>query len=217
MSYINYERIVKFRDFYINHGYKYIEGPWMVPTDICNITKPDLQPSNEGLFSLSYNSKSLIASGEQGFLDLMRNGNISPGKYQTITPCFRNDRIDRLHQQTFMKLELINILREDQIPTDQMVYDILNDAKKIILMDLQQKDVLLVDNFDDNDRYSLYEADVPDIRKLDIYMNTNDNHPIELGSYGARTSPFGTWIYGTGLAEPRFSTAKKIMLRNLKD
>lgn len=32
-----------------------------------------------------------------------------------------------------------------------------------------------------------------------------ENGWIELGSYGARQALFGTWLYGTGLAEPRFS------------
>lgn len=30
---------------------------------------------------------------------------------------------------------------------------------------------------------------------------------IELGSYGVRRAFFGTWVYGTGIAEPRFSKA----------
>jgi hypothetical protein len=34
---------------------------------------------------------------------------------------------------------------------------------------------------------------------------------IEIGSYGHRTCLFCNWIYGTGLAEPRFSRINRNM------
>ena len=37
---------------------------------------------------------------------------------------------------------------------------------------------------------------------------------IELGSYGVRECEFVRWIYGTGLAEPRFSTLLKTQEKN---
>lgn len=36
---------------------------------------------------------------------------------------------------------------------------------------------------------------------------TLTDRTIELGSYGVRRAFFGTWVYGTGIAEPRFSKA----------
>lgn len=39
---------------------------------------------------------------------------------------------------------------------------------------------------------------------------------IELGSYGARRTDFGTWIYGTGIAEPCFSKCRSLLEQNLR-
>ena len=53
-------------------------------------------------------NKNLIASGEQGFLYLGLKEYLAPGKYVTLTPCFRNESYDLTHSKNFMKVELIH-------------------------------------------------------------------------------------------------------------
>jgi hypothetical protein len=64
--------------FYESFGFKRIESPWTVTKDVSDITKP---PGGK--------DKVLVASGEQSFLYLYLKGFLPRGRYQTVTPCFR--------------------------------------------------------------------------------------------------------------------------------
>lgn len=90
MSLISYDVLNDAVNFYSHYEYRRIEVPWWATTDIVNITKPP-HVSEENLYKLSLNKKCLVASGEQSFLYLINKGQLPPGKYQTITPCFRNE------------------------------------------------------------------------------------------------------------------------------
>lgn len=173
---INFKRLVTAQDYYEKLGYKNIDVPWEVESKIEKITKP------VGLKSYKLNKGRLIASGEQGFLQLMKDGKLPNGMYQCTTPCFRDEVVDDLHKPYFMKVELIkvgpietflNLVRVIQHPLD--FFSQYVKCKVIATGDLT----------------------------MDIVTEKNE---IELGSYGIRKHKLvGEWIYGTGLAEPRLT------------
>ena len=101
---ISYELISKAINYYNSIGYQYVETPWRATEEIINITKPIDSKS------FKIDEKCLVASGEQSFLYQFSKGFLPPGTYQTVTPCFRSDVHDTLHQKQFMKLQLINTI-----------------------------------------------------------------------------------------------------------
>ena len=150
---------------------------------VSEITKP--KDKKEEFFIPSKN-KVLVASGEQGFLYLYLKGFLPKGKYFTITPCFRDEVFDFLHTKYFMKTELIvteNVCEEE--------------LKKLIDVAFEFFSLYLP-----KDNLSIYKS--LDSDSTDIFY-TDENNAFELGSYGIRNCNYLTWIYGTGVAEPRFS------------
>src|SRR5207244_3422525 len=87
--------------YYKSNGFKYIEVPWTVDEDISNMTKP----SDRKNFYV--NDKVLIASAEQSLMQLIKENKLNYGKYVTLTPCFRDEIVDDIHKQYFMKTELM--------------------------------------------------------------------------------------------------------------
>ena len=130
----------------------------------------------------------LVGSAEQSFIQRMMDGSLPRfGKYQAITPCFRDDEIDDQHQQYFMKLELIHVGANH----DSLAY-VLKDAVSVI-RSLTSRRINVVKTEDG----------------YDICSVQDDMSLVEIGSYGYRelaSDPSIKWVYGTGLAEPRFST-----------
>lgn len=124
------------------------------------------------------NDKVLVASAEQSFIQKIVDSNLQKGRYCAITPCFRDDVKDSMHSNYFMKLELI----ETEIVNTVMLHSMGVDA------------------------FNFYKKYVPcRIMKIDdthIDIVTQDNE-YKLGSYGIRNIDNFSYIYGTGLAEPR--------------
>lgn len=126
----------------------------------------------------------LLGSAEQGFLDLVMNQGLK-GKFQATTPCFRNELEDELHQTGFMKTELFN----NQDTSDEELFRMVHTVLGIV-----------------NTFFNCKIETQPD-GSVDIIDERNG---IEIGSYGRRSnSEVGTWLYGTGLALPRFSIVGK--------
>jgi seryl-tRNA synthetase len=177
---INYARLGRSVDFYSSKGFTQIEVPWTVSQAISDITRPDGARD----FVLHDKQKVLVASAEQGFLYLALKGFLPPGRFQAITPCFRDEPFDVSHTKYFMKNELI----------------VTNESSHTLLVTL----VTIAEEFfnleSPHDKPVIVKTDVG----YDIYINN-----IEVGSYGIRTTDFLTWIYGTALAEPRFGVALK--------
>lgn len=173
---IEYARVAHALDHYSAHGFVYKETPWIVSRKASEATKPQ---NAENFYTLG---GYLVASGEQGFIEQMLQGE-TLSRHVTVTPCFRNEPIlDDIHYYYFLKVELID----------------LNATKENLLqmLDVAQK-------FFENYRpVSVIQTDTLG-ETFDI-IDTKTS--IELGSYGIRridgVPPF---IYGTGLAEPRFS------------
>lgn len=181
---INWSYINQAVAYYRGLGFKYVEAPWIVSPDSIGVTLP------VGRRHFTCNDGGLVGSAEQGFIELMRNGLLSEpdradGLYVAAGPCFRDDDVDLLHQKTFFKVELIRILG---LPTGQheAQYLVKNMAKMAVefFEDVLGEEVVIVETAEG----------------LDIELND-----VEIGSYGYREAFGKSWVYGTGLAEPRFS------------
>lgn len=165
-----------------NHGFSRIETPWLVTEAVDSITRPKfVEP-----FVVNAKNKNLIASGEQAFLYLYLKEYLPLGKFQTVTPCFRNDTFDFTHTKYFMKNELIQTDEVTPYNLEKMVETALRFHQPNFQTDLRVETT--AEGFD---------------IMLDDY---------ELGSYGIRECDFLKWIYGTACAEPR--TSKLITLYN---
>ena len=183
---IDYAKLVHAQEFYTDRGYDYTEAPWFVSIEAMQATfvpKDRKEP-----LELRYVSEVPVASGEQSLVHMLLKGDQPKGrKFQTITPCFRDEPIiNETHRKFFMKLELMHLSNsvydlEQMIDCafkffNQYTFDHNRDALKIV-----------------STAYQTYDIEF---------------EGIELGSYGIRRHDhIGPWIYGTGVAEPRFSVA----------
>lgn len=183
---IDYSKIADSIDHYEALGYTRIETPWMVPECIDNLTKP----KEKRHFQLQHNKKCLVASGEQSFLYLYMKGFLPKGKFQTVTPCFRDEYVDEIHGKYFIKNELIIT---DEI-TSNNLYNIIKDAGDFFGKYIDSK-FLFIEETETGVDINYHKDDVK----------------IELGSYGIRKCNFLKWIYGTGCAEPRLSNVLNII------
>lgn len=173
---IDIDKLKEAKDYYQSNGYKYlVDVPWHCPPDIQAYTKPnDIAPSK--LDDKTY----LVGSAEQAFLEKIFTGKMPSGFHQTITPCFRNDKEDDLHQLYFIKLELIAFWPNVFVDfTTQLASDALIFFNKFVPCTIVKTD-----------------------KGLDI---VDKKHKIELGSYGSRTFKGQFYTYGTGLALPRLN------------
>jgi len=175
---INYSLISKSIKKYKKLGYQYIDVPWVVPKDIINITIP----RNKRSFQL-YDDNHLVGSAEQSFLYMILNKSLKSGKYVAASPCFRDDQVDYYHKKYFFKVELINY-SENASLNKKDVDKMISDVKNVLLSFTNNKiKILNIDNLNQD---------------LEI-------DGVEIGSYGLRSYENFNWVYGTGIAEPRFS------------
>ena len=182
---IDYLKIADALIFYQELGYKLIEVPWVISEEAERITG---HPHPRCTSFLGDH----VASAEQSFLELILRKELPEGKYVACTPCFRNDNCDEIHHKWFIKVELINFLGYKTIPSD----------KAAILTDQIIQDAMLF--------YKRYTE--IGLLKTDIGMDITAKD-IELGSYGYREHNDFSWIYGTGIAEPRLSYVLNLQKR----
>jgi hypothetical protein len=179
MTPIDYVLLGEAQKFYAARGFQYIEAPWLVSTKATYPTKP---PECKDFI---IRSLALVGSGEQSFVQLMLDGNLEPGKYQTITPCFRDETtLSDSTRLGFMKLELIHISNSINDLKDMICH-----ATKFMKMHAD----IRVQQMGYQNQYDIVTA---------------DEQQLELGSYGMREYEDLNWIYGTGCAEPRLSIAR---------
>lgn len=122
----------------------------------------------------------LVASAEQGFIQLLQGG-AKLGKCVAVTPCFRHETYDDLHLPYFMKVELIATADV----SDTALTGMIREAEGFFNAYIRTQVI------ETHDGYDIVEAVTG----------------IELGSYGRRQTGDLTWLYGTGLAEPRLAKA----------
>lgn len=168
--------------FYQNMGdYTYVETPWVVPHAALMLTCP----SPDWIIDTNGHG-GLVASAEQGFLALEQAGRIGKGRFLSCGPCYREERVyDDLHQFQFMKVELYRNDQTDEAALDEMV----TLAQKFFAFGLPVSQPILRE---------------PTPEGFDLTLNG-----VEIGSYGIREAGGFRWVYGTGVALPRFSVAKR--------
>lgn len=177
---IDYGRLDRSIKFYEGKGFQRVEAPWTVTKNVSGITKPE----NGKEWEIIGKDKVLVASGEQGFLYLYLKGFLPKGRFQAITPCYRDEVFDSTHSKYFMKNELIITDTVDILT----LTEVLNYSKEFFEKELNDE-VKLVKTQDGFDLE--YEG-------------------IEIGSYGIRSCMYLDWIYATGCAENRMSLVKRI-------
>lgn len=163
--------------------------PWQAPEACIAHTRPDMQgradpATHEGL---------LLASGEQAFLWLDDQGELpaSPQGYIGWTPCFRHEpRYDGLHHHYFLKAELfIPLNGGDALRALERLVDRVDESWQRCAQVEGRPEVDLV-------------REVTGALSQDLVLGD-----VELGSYGVRErmNGRGPYLYGTALAEPRWS------------
>lgn len=171
---IDWSILAEAMEFYAGQGFKPVEVPWIVPVSAIRVT-------HQGpIFSFDSSAEKLVpvGSAEQGFIAIAPT--LAPGKYLSCSPCFRNENEDRLHQQSFMKVELYQ--------TDEICDKSLEKLIEISLTFF-------------NKRIPCHRLETTE--GFDIVTDMN----IELGSYGRRQHAGITWLYGTGVALPRLTVS----------
>lgn len=184
---IDYRLIVEAQVFYTKNDFKNMETPWIVPRWASDITRPKdrngMRVKMKDEFG-EYDYGDLVASGEQGFLATIPNG-LNKGLYQTTAPCFRDEPVfDKWHLPHFMKLELISVFPDK--PGDDLLY--MMQLASHFAMANGHPFCTMVETSEGYDLMS--------------------KEGIELGSYGIRGTDGASWVYGTGLALPRFTDAR---------
>jgi hypothetical protein len=164
--------------YYRLNGFQYVDVPWLVDEDISNITKPNDKQN------FYVNSKCLVASGEQSFLQFIIDNKLTPGEYSTCTPCFRDEIEDCLHKKYFMKTELIK-------------WDFISNDESINMKQLKNIIQLCYDFFSKYVPVTVLTLEDGSFDIVDVKNN------IELGSYGFREFKNIKWIYATGCAAER--------------
>jgi len=202
---IDYHIIAHSIDYYAAKGFQRIESPWTVTKSISGVTKPD----GAGDFSIVEKNKVLVASGEQSFLYLYNKGFLPLGKFQTVTPCFRDEPFDTLHTKYFIKNELIIT---DDVSKEALKF-IVESARAFFRQYclLPKKNDFWVHSPREKDDVLIVDSSDQIVETVDV--NDSFQYPsydlkyrgIELGSYGIRQCEYLNWIYGTGVAEPRLS------------
>jgi len=173
---IDYKIIDESISYYETLGFKRIETNWLVSESVNNLTMPkDVSP-----LKIENSDECLVGSGEQSFLQLYMLESLPLGRFQTVTPCFRNDKLDFTHSRHFMKNELII--------TDNVNIDMLQVVVENCL--------IFFGGYVERSELEIAHTQ----EGMDILLRG-----VEIGSYGIRQCSYLKWIYATGLAEPRFS------------
>ncbi len=178
MSMVSTQRVLEAIQYYQGLGYQPLDVPLVVDGVVSSHTKP------KGVPELSHdNGKVYVASAEQSFLQLHKEGNLPDGKYQALTPCYRHERfVSDTHYLMFLKLELI-VVGDCGCGYD-LTESVCKDAKGFY------------SKYTTCESFWLAEEPIMDI----------NSKGVELGSYGYRAMLDETpYVFGTGLAEPRLS------------
>lgn len=195
---VDWSLLARAIQFYTSKGYRYVEVPWAVSRASVDITCPN--PA----FAAEVNGLGcLVGSAEQSFLHLDLAGKLGRGKFCALTPCFRlGDTEDGLHHPYFMKVELyVNSNKGSGIKTEGGAGVDTSDEPTFALLEM----LSVVGQFNKSELGEEVErlSTTPTEEGVDVELNG-----IEIGSYGIRRHGDHVWVYGTGVADPRFSQAR---------
>jgi hypothetical protein len=177
MKNINWQLIGESVEFYKSHGFEYIETPWIVPTDVLQITCPWF----DKMRCLKGGHSGMVGSAEQGFLSLAMKSELPNTNYVSAGPCFRVEQYDELHQSQFFKVELFVRCDTDN-GAARAAIELRNRARKFMNY---VPEVVYTDDGSD------LEINGIEVGSYGIRYHEN----------------VGWWAYGTGLAEPRYTQA----------
>jgi hypothetical protein len=175
---INYARLAHAQAFFKGRGYQNVETPWLVTPQAVRATTPIPEVIIETIRGV------LVNSGEQGFIQKMVDGELTPGMYQTLTPCF----VDLSNGETagaeyYEQIELLCYMPDDvRTVYEQMINDVMACY------------------------FEISDAESFDARQNEDGVEIAFNN-IVVGKYGIRAMGNHKWVYGTGLTEPRFTLA----------
>lgn len=175
---MDYQLLANAAFHYTQAGFTQVETPWLVDRSTVLATIPPEALS--GIMTVE-GRNCLVGSAEQGFLEM----DLEPGRYFSVSPCFRAGEIGDFHQETFMKLELH---RTDDVSTEALIA--MLEGALAFFRSRTETPVRVTQIADD---------------EFDVEIND-----IEVGSYGRRKAFGRTWLYGTGLALPRFNLAVNV-------
>lgn len=176
--------------FYSAHGYSQIEVPWIV-NPMVSMSTFEGSPESDIAFKLD-SGHSLVCSAEQGFVSLMLDDKLTDNtKYFSISPCFRNERMDDTHSKWFIKLELFAYSTNNAKFDETFKSDALKFFGSCGLNRSTGASLKSVDTSEGTDIYA--------------ELKRHDGFYIEIGSYGVRDIEGYTVSYGTGAALPRLS------------
>lgn len=184
------ERLQRVLDAWTQRGWTPVALPWMAPEPYMAATRPDTVRWPEP----ATHEGALVASGEQAFLWLAAHDRLPPAAHGWIgwSPCFRHEAYDPLHQHYFLKAELFAPLDTPDMES------VLRLARQVTGTWYDLADT------EGRDPEARFHWAATDDLSGDLLLDG-----IELGSYGVRAQPGqrGWYLYGTALAEPRWSRA----------
>lgn len=174
-SYISTSLVYDAITFYRSLGYQMIDVPMCVSDAAIKATIPintDCLKKDENQY--------YVGSAEQSFIDMYMRKLLSDGKYMALTPCHRyENRIDPLHFQIFLKLELIDVGSDKR----SLIHDAYDFFHRSGINVIKQK-----------------TSDGEDLLLNNIEIGSYGQRHMFDGK---------PYLYGTGLAEPRTSFAMR--------
>lgn len=166
------------KELYEEAGYLPVDVPHIIKKEYSDHTKPEESPNLHHSQDLVY-----CASSEQSFIQLIEEGVLGEGNYQSLAPCYRPEpNLDKDSCLVFLKLELISVGRTTTRQSMALTaYEVMRGLGVSGL-------------------FLTYTDE-----GIDLETCTG----LELGSYGYRETPSGVaYTYGTGVAFPRLWNAK---------
>ncbi len=184
---IDYQKIASAISHYKALGFTPVDVHQGVATYIDDLTRSKKLDQ----INLSwYPDLNLISSTEQGVLEMLYNDTLTPGLYQATAMCFKNQEgVKLLDEWSFLTTQLIDNTIQNASDKDcnEALRRMLRTAHALFLN--YHPDCRIV-NFDN---------------KYKIMLGS-----IALGTYGIRNLPLAKYVYGTGISEPRLTTAIKL-------
>lgn len=184
------DRLQWVMDWWTARGFQSVPLPWMVPDHCMAATRPPHTRFPEPATS----EGSLAASGEQSLLWLDEQGLLPANSTGLIgwTPCFRNEAYDRWHHHYFLKAELF-------VPVNRSHAE----GRLGALVAQVQTCWQMRARYEGLPERPL-RVESTGTESVDIKLGQ-----VELGSYGIRPrlGGRGSYLYGTALAEPRWTRA----------
>lgn len=165
-------------------GAKLVSLPWTASQEAVAATRPsERDPTTDIPTPFGF----LLASGEQAFVEMASTLPLNQ-IHIGWTPCFRHEpEFDATHHYYFLKSEVFVRCTPSQASLE------VERVRTIAMMSFQS--LLRLHN-----QTAHLEFRQTGLNAFDIECNA-----IEVGSYGVRTYKEQTYVFGTALAEPRWS------------